>query len=104
MRFCVVRHPEAGVGTVPESALPINEAKGWVRVSDWADDPNDLDLTQAIRLPGIDPAPVAEEPAVHVAEPAAEPAAPVELAPEVPAIQTEPEPDTAVADTTSKEN
>lgn len=38
MRWCVVRHPEVGAGVIPESALELHEARGFVRVSDFADD------------------------------------------------------------------
>lgn len=37
--FVVVRHPEAGVGTVPVSSLPEWEGRGWVVVSDERPEP-----------------------------------------------------------------
>lgn len=44
-QFCVIRHPEAGLGTAPDTALPHYVANGWSRVSGWADAPSDLVLS-----------------------------------------------------------
>lgn len=45
MRFAVIRHPDLPtLGTSPESALEIHQAKGWFRVSEWRDRPDDFRL------------------------------------------------------------
>lgn len=47
MRFCVIRHPDLpNLGTSPESALEIHQAKGWVRVSEWRDRPDAFHLPE----------------------------------------------------------
>jgi hypothetical protein len=67
MRFCVIRHPEAGIGTCPESALPLHRANGWYRVSEFGADPTDFDLGAYAEATDLDtPAPTpaqAEKPA-----------------------------------------
>lgn len=43
MRWCVVYHPELHTtGVIAESALPIHRNVGWFRVTDWAENPDDL--------------------------------------------------------------
>lgn len=43
--FAVVRHPNiAALGIIPVAALEQQRAKGWVRVSDLRDEPNDFHL------------------------------------------------------------
>ena len=45
MRFAVVRHPDvAAPGVIPESALAMQRAQGWYRVSDWRGQPADFHL------------------------------------------------------------
>lgn len=66
MTFCVIRHPAAGIGTCPESALPLHRANGWYRVSGFSSDPNDFNLKDYAEAPDLDapaPAPAAEKPA-----------------------------------------
>ncbi len=44
--FCVVRHPDAGLGTAAEDLIPLLEVKGWVRVSERREWPSDFDLDE----------------------------------------------------------
>jgi len=44
MAFCVVRHAEAGIGTVSAGALSGVRVNGWVRVSEFRDRPSDFHL------------------------------------------------------------
>jgi len=44
LMFAVVRHPEAGIGTAPDEALPHMQANGWVRVSEFRSEPGDFHL------------------------------------------------------------
>lgn len=57
MRWTVIRHPETdGVGVIAETALEMHEARGWVRTSDWADDPTELNPADH-PLPETEPEP-----------------------------------------------
>lgn len=68
-RFAVVRNREIGVGICPDSALDDHRTRGWFRVSDWVDDPNDLYPPQFADGEDLDAPPPPPPP---VAEPAAE--------------------------------
>ena len=58
MDFCVIRHPAAGIGTCPASALDLHRANGWIRVSGFSTDPADFDLPAFADAPDLDaPAP-----------------------------------------------
>ncbi len=49
-KFCVIRHPEAGLGTAPDTALDHYLGRGWERVSAWSGSPSDFvlaDYTEA---------------------------------------------------------
>jgi len=56
MKFAVIRHPDAGMGTCPESSLEQHRANGWMRVSEWRDEPSDFHLPDfAEALEDLDP-------------------------------------------------
>lgn len=57
MRFCVMRLPEVGLATAPESGWPIYRDRGWVRVSDWMLDTSQVVLADYADAPAIDPEP-----------------------------------------------
>lgn len=83
MRFCVIRHPEAGAGISAESALPLWESRGWTRASNWADDPAVFNTSGQIQIPEI----YALDDSAAAPAAAEEPTLPdVELAPE-PAVE-----------------
>lgn len=42
--FAVFRHPEAGLGKCPEQAAKHYRDNGWVRVSEWTENPSDLHI------------------------------------------------------------
>jgi hypothetical protein len=43
--FAVIRHTETGgLGIVPAAALDMQRANGWIRVSDYRDEPADFHL------------------------------------------------------------
>jgi len=45
--FAVIRHPETGgLGIVPASALDMQRAHGWIRVSDFRAEPADFHLPE----------------------------------------------------------
>lgn len=72
MEFCVIRHPEAGIGTCPSTALEVHRAAGWIRVSEFRLDPNDFDLSDYVDAPDLDAPPPApaqpEKPAKTIKE------------------------------------
>lgn len=57
MKFCVIRHPEISVpGTCPETAYAHQRALGWVRVSEWRDEPSAFHLPHfADAIEDLDP-------------------------------------------------
>jgi len=61
--FCVVRHAEAGLGTVPAAAVELLRYNGWVRVSDYRPEPNDFHLPEFADAPDLDAAPESDSPA-----------------------------------------
>lgn len=42
--FAVIRHPEAGIGTAPRDALTLMRANGWIRISEFRDEPGAFHL------------------------------------------------------------
>jgi hypothetical protein len=45
--FAVVRHPDVAVpGVLPEEAMEYQRLQGWYRVSEFAAQPSDLDLSR----------------------------------------------------------
>jgi hypothetical protein len=54
MKFCVIRHDSLGIGTCPESALPLHQAAGWFRVSEFSGDPADFNLPDYAEAPDLD--------------------------------------------------
>lgn len=44
MGFVVVRHPDAGIGTIPAAALEMHRARGWARVSEERAEPSAFHL------------------------------------------------------------
>lgn len=47
MSFAVVRHPDIDtLGVIPEGALEMHRARGWIRVSDWRREPADFHLPE----------------------------------------------------------
>lgn len=63
--FAVVRHPEVeALGILPQGALTLHRANGWIRVSPWADQPADLHLSDyAESYVDLDAEPKHEQPA-----------------------------------------
>jgi hypothetical protein len=44
--FAVVRHPDIEApGFIPEGALELHRAKGWIRISEWREAPSDFHLS-----------------------------------------------------------
>lgn len=45
--FAVVRHPDIeALGVIPQATLDAHRARGWFRVSPWANAPADLELSE----------------------------------------------------------
>ena len=62
--FCVVRHAEAGIGTVPAEAVELLRPNGWMRVSDYRDIPDAFHLSEFADAPDLDAAaPESDSPA-----------------------------------------
>jgi hypothetical protein len=57
MRFCVMRLADVGPATTPESAWPMYQARGWVRVSEWMDDTSQVYLPDYADAPDLDAEP-----------------------------------------------
>lgn len=65
MSFAVVRHPDVAVpGVLPEEAMEYQRLQGWYRVSDFAAEPAQFDLTKpefGPDAPDLDAPPEPEE-------------------------------------------
>jgi hypothetical protein len=59
MRFCVIR-AETGLSVVPESAWPMYQARGCVRVSEWMDDTAQVNVADYTDAPDLDAPPEPE--------------------------------------------
>lgn len=70
--FAVIRHPETGgLGIAPATSLVLFRANGWVRVSDYRDEPGDFhlpDFAEALDDLDAEPAPKAKAKAWTKAE------------------------------------
>lgn len=56
MRFCVIR-ADTGLSVVPESAWPMYQARGCVRVSEWLDDTSQINVADYADAPDLDAKP-----------------------------------------------
>lgn len=72
--FAAVRHPDIeALGVIPQGAYEMHRARGWVRVSDWVDDPAELHLPDYADAADLDaPAPEPSEPARPADQPETE--------------------------------